>query len=368
MTSTPQDLKPLTSLRFFAALWVVIFAWWADADFGTAPGFIAKGYLGVELFFVLSGFILCHVYLDQAEKGRFRYGSFLWNRLARVYPLHLATLLGVGVMAAGAMAVGMQVDGNVLHWESLPANLLMVHAWGVTDQAGWNHPSWSISAEWFAYLSFPIFAAAAFALRNRPVVAVGLAVAVLFAAYAGYRALSGGELTQATFMGGAVRIVPPFAYGCAAYLLWRSGALNRTRFAPVHVALATVLASLAGVVGSAILGAPDALIVTFFGGLIVGLAGLSSVESPLTAKPLVFLGEASYSLYMVCIPWKLLGVNLAQKALGTDQLPAWAWLALIVVMVGLSCASYLLIEKPARAWMKAFAERSRSRKPAVQVA
>ena len=61
---------------------------------------VTKGYLGVETFFVLSGFILSHVYLQAAGDKRFRYGDFLWARMARVYPLHLATL--VGMIALGA--------------------------------------------------------------------------------------------------------------------------------------------------------------------------------------------------------------------------------------------------------------------------
>ena len=60
----PQNLKALTSLRFFAAMWVVLFRFWPSLGAAT-PSLVARGYLGVELFFVLSGFILCHVYLPQ---------------------------------------------------------------------------------------------------------------------------------------------------------------------------------------------------------------------------------------------------------------------------------------------------------------
>jgi len=359
-----EHLKPLTSLRFIAAMWVVLFHWWPKADFGPMPAFVEKGYLGVELFFILSGFILCHVYLDQAGEGRFRYGGFLWNRLARVFPLHLFTTVGVGLLAGAALLAGLAVDGNVLHWESLPANLLMVHAWGVTDTAGWNHPSWSISAEWFAYLTFPIFAALAWGLRNRPLVAAGLGIAALFGGYALYRALTGMELTLATFAGGAFRIVPPFAFGCAVFLLWRSGVV-----ADARRALAVLFASLGGVLAATSSGAPDALTVTFLGGLILGLAGLSSTaRNPLSAAPLVYLGEVSYSVYMICIPWQLVAVNGAQKLLGTEALPLWAWLPLVLAIPALAAGSYHLVERPARRLMRAFAARRRGEGEAVQIA
>ena len=137
---TPADLRPITALRFGAAIWVAIYTFWENLAGAGASDLVAKGYLGVELFFVLSGFILSHVYLQAAGEKRFSYRGFLWARVARVYPLHLFTLIGVGLLATVAMAAGMSVDPNVRNWSALPANLLMVHAWGLAPVAGWNHP------------------------------------------------------------------------------------------------------------------------------------------------------------------------------------------------------------------------------------
>lgn len=363
---TAENLKPLTSLRFIAAFWVVLFLWWPHADFGAAPAFVANGYLGVDLFFALSGFILCHVYLQQAGERRFRYGAFLWNRLARVFPLHIATLLGVGLLAGAATVAGMSIDPNITSWQALPANLLMVHAWGFADVAGWNHPSWSISAEWFAYLTFPIFAAAAWGLHRRPIVAVGLALAALFAANAGYRALTGELLTEATILGGFLRIVPSFAYGCALFLLWRSGVLARFRNAWIVLG-----ASVAAVVAAAAFNAPDVLIVALFGPLLVSLAALSEApKNPLSARLPVYLGEVSYSVYMVCVPWQLLSVNAFARLLDIEskQLPLWAWLVCVAALVPIAALSYQFIERPARQWLKGFAARSRREETTPQVA
>lgn len=360
--SDAANIKPLTALRFFAAFWVVVYHYWPNLSAAAPPAMIAKGYLGVEAFFTLSGFILCHVYLQGFGQGKFRYGGFLWNRLARVYPLHLVTLVGVGLMAFAAGLAGMAVDHNMLAWDALPANLLLVQAWGFAPVSGWNHPSWSISAEWFAYLSFPVFAFAAWRLRDRPRVAVGLALALIAALYPAFQALAGFPLTEATIRWGFLRIVPCFAYGCALHALWRSGAVTG-RFSGLGACLAG-----AAVLLAVHFRAPDQVIVMALGALIVMLAALAAAGSRFaTQAPLVYLGEISYSTYMICIPWKILAVNAALKLLNIegDQLPAYAWAAVVLALVPLSALSYHIVEKPARERMKAWAKGWRERRPAT---
>ena len=341
-----QHLKPLTALRFFAAAWVVLFAFWPRLDVGFTPMLVSKGYLGVEVFFILSGFILSHVYLPATEEGRFRYGPFLWARLARIYPLHLICLAAIGALGVAAVMVGRVIDPNILNLPSLAPNLLLMHAWGLAPVSGWNHPSWSISAEWFAYLSFPAFAWAAIKLRRRPELAVALALALVFVLNAVFLRFAGFPLTRATIAWGALRIVPCFAYGCALYLLWRSGAVqSRT------AALAGALFFGAALVFGAQAGAPDPVLVAIGGGLILFLASLSSTGSKALSHPvLVYLGEISYSIYMVHALWDLVFANGAAAALHLDakRLPLGLWLILLAGVVPLAAASYHLVERPAR--------------------
>jgi peptidoglycan/LPS O-acetylase OafA/YrhL len=340
---TPADLRPITALRFGAAIWVAVYTFWENLAGAPSSGLVHKGYLGVELFFVLSGFILSHVYLQAAGEKRFSYRSFLWARVARVYPLHLATLVGVGLLAGAAVVAGMSVDGNVLSWASLPANLLMVHAWGLAPVAGWNHPSWSISAEWFAYLCFPVFALVFWRLRQRPVMAVVGAAVFLAALYSGFERLAGFPLTEATIRWGALRIVPCFALGCALYLVYRR--------APLRAPWTASAVSFALMVLSAALGLWDGIAVLLAGALILSLASLPNERAGwLASKPAVYLGEISYSVYMVCVPWKLLAVNLAAKATDAPdkQVHVFVWLAILALLPVVAALSYHLIEHPAR--------------------
>tara|TARA_R110000782_G_scaffold201000_1_gene289771 strand:- start:561 stop:1712 length:1152 start_codon:yes stop_codon:yes gene_type:complete len=354
--STPADLRALTSLRFLAAAWVVMFTFWPDLKVGFVPVAVTRGYLGVETFFVLSGFILSHVYLQAAGEKRFRYGDFLWARIARVYPLHLATLAGIMALGLGAVAAGLTIDANVLGWASLPAQLTMTHAWGLAPAAAFNHPSWSISAEWFAYLAFPAFAFVAWRLRARPWLAVTGAALFLIGLYLAFEAAAGFSLTEATFAWGALRIVPCFALGCALYLVYRRAPLKRGGL--------WAAAGATGMAVSASLGAWDGFTVLSAGALILGLASMTNAEAGwLASKPAVYLGEISYSIYMVCVPWQILAVNVAARLTGAEdkQLSLAVWLVVVALLPVVAALSYHVVERPARTALRGMAERRRAR-------
>ncbi len=352
MTAAPANLKPLTSLRFAAAMWVVVYHYWPALTAAAMPGLVAKGYLGVELFFVLSGFILSHVYLQSFGDGGFRYGSFLWARLARIYPLHLATLAGLGLLIGGAALLGVKAGDQVLILSSLPAQLTLTQAWGLAPHGGWNHPSWSISAEWFAYLTFPAFAWVAWRLRARPRLAVALALCLIAALDLGFERLAGFPLTRATIAWGALRIVPCFAYGCAIHLLWRAGKAEDRLVAVIRAA-----GFLLGVVLAAAAGDSDAVSIALFGGLIFSLAALSRSGSRLMSSRLgVYLGEVSFAVYMVCIPWELAFTGLVQKMLhlANGPLPWPLWPVMLAGVVLVAMLAHHVVERPARAAMRAW--------------
>ena len=272
------------------------------------PGVVAKGYLGVELFFTLSGFILCHVYLDSVADGGFRYFGFLWARLARIYPLHLATLAGVGVMALAAQAAGRTIEASVLSWSSLPANLLLVHAWGFAPVAGWNHPSWSISAEWFAYLTFPLFAWSALKTQD---------IGPGQRRWPGLRpGRDGDALCDLPAPGGLPADPRDDRLGGAANhsvlrhrlrrltWLWRSGAVQGRRLASLGAVF-----SGAAILIAAQFGAPDALLVALFAAVLISESRLSDFSAaertPRRRQAILVLSggrEISYSIYMVWHP------------------------------------------------------------------
>ncbi|WP_439470243.1 acyltransferase family protein [Brevundimonas sp.] len=351
--ATPADLRALTTLRFLAAAWVVLYTAWPHLNVGFTPVAITKGYLGVEVFFVLSGFILSHVYLEAAGTNRYSHKGFLWARIARVYPLHLVTLAGMAVLGVGAVVAGLSVSDSLTDWRALPAHITLTHAWGLAPSSAFNHPSWSISAEWFAYLTFPAFAFVAWRLRNRPVLATVLAAAVALGIYAAFQPLAGFSLTEATFRWGALRIVPCFLLGCALYLIYRR--------APIPHASLVALVSGAGILASASLGVWDPITVLFAGGLILALGSLSNTQAGVLASPFgVYLGEISYSIYMVCAPVLLVMTNVAARLTGAEdkRFHIIVWLGIVAAIPVAAMLTYHLVERPARKALRGLAKRN----------
>ena len=153
--SSVEDLKPLTSLRFFAAFAIVL----AHAKLYTEWSWLPPDRIplrqGVSFFFVLSGFILTHVYSSRRDIG---YWGFVRLRIARLWPVHLATLLLVVLFVHPASFAG---DGLFDRRLTLLANLSMTQSMFpfISYLFSWNSVSWSISTEMCFYLCFPFLLA-----------------------------------------------------------------------------------------------------------------------------------------------------------------------------------------------------------------
>ena len=359
----PDTIPELTSVRFFAAMFVVLFHIRDDSPLmANLPTMIlTKGYLGVDIFFILSGFILTHVYLVQWREGRFRYGPFMLNRFARVYPLHLVMTLAFVALYTVSSRLGILATGEGMDWSALPFHLLAVHGWGFVGHHAWNFPSWSISSEFFAYLIFPLFL-----VLTRIGARAGLALAVIALTAAFYLcAWKFRPFTALTFDFGIIRIFFEFLLGVFIYMICAATVIGGT------AARWLLLAAVAGFVAIAHFSVSNAddLSLIVLGGVVIYLLGqLSRAPGPsvMRAKPLVYLGEISYSTYMIHYMAQLVYVGAVSRLLGTpDGLPFWAWLGLIVTIMLGSVASFHLVEVPARNFIR---RRLHERKPREWVA
>ena len=169
-----QEITDLTIARAIFAAWVFIYHVDLYLNFsawlGPFAGLIRHGYMGVDGFFILSGLILARVHPELGASLRAQWGAvkfrppafrlvlaFWGKRLARIYPVHLATLFILGLLVAGGIMHGVVPrDPGRFGLPALVQNLFLVQGWGDASQGAWNYPSWSVSAEWAGYLLFPV--------------------------------------------------------------------------------------------------------------------------------------------------------------------------------------------------------------------
>jgi peptidoglycan/LPS O-acetylase OafA/YrhL len=365
------EIKALTGLRIVAAVWVVLFHFrpmLADA----APGFkealapvLNCGAQGVDLFFLLSGFVLAWNYLDRMGRSWSVRATlhFLWLRLARVWPVYLVTLHLAALWVIFTLHVGHvpSPDASQLTAISYVRQILLVQLWfqPFFDGSSWDGPAWSISAEWLAYLLFGLLVLVIFrmerATRARTLMwlafAASLPPVVLLLT-------SGQFYTPWSWL---PRIVTQFTAGALA-----AAAVRRLRPTDRARRLAGYFSVLLGVTIVSILYLLDAhplsgvqdtggVVDALFVPLVVTLAmGVGSLPGLLSTRLMVYGGEISFCLYMVHeLVHTAWGWAVEQFELTLDAFP-WKWnvVGLLAISVGAAILLYHFVEDPARRWMR----------------
>lgn len=352
----PDALLPLTSLRFLAALMIVIhhapnyFSWaWASA----VP---ASSVHGVSFFFVLSGFILTHVYTSKPLPG---YGRFLGARFARLWPIHLFSLL---MLITFVRPDSITFDGPGLFDKRvvLAANLSLLHAAVpmTAYQFSWNAVSWSISTEAFFYLAFPLLLIRIektwhWKLLGAAVLAAGVFVLGHLAKLPMTSGIEELNIASLTYTNPLVRGFE-FCLGMAAWVIWKKYIRDLKLSALTWTALECAALIATGLwlvygyyaVTKHIHSLPVLLALERAGScwilailIIILAAGRGAVGKALSIRPLVFLGEISFSVYMI----HQVLMKIMAGWMPKDFVTATSYFGALLF---LSAASYVLIEKP----------------------
>ena len=348
-----NEIRALTGLRGIAAL-VVFLAHTRETlegrgvplDVSTlVKRLFLSGGRQVDIFFVLSGFILALIYRDwfSTSVDKNTYIKFLQRRIARIWPLHAFMLLLVvaAVAAAGFFHVKTFNGLERYDYSTLPAYFLMVQAWGfLGDHPGdWNPPAWSVSIEALAYLFFPAFIYLTSRLeKSRPwtmfiaIVACGFLLNAL--THWGLAAIPG-----------IARGLSEFTLGCATAPFYKG---------PVARWLRTPLGSVTALAALLICFAltPDTgfVIGLFTAPLLLTLSGDNPVSRFFSWGPIYFLGEISFSIYLghflySTVAYRLVSVPWMQ----TGLLPLVIGFSCIVLFVlALSTLTYFAVERPGR--------------------
>jgi peptidoglycan/LPS O-acetylase OafA/YrhL len=346
----------LDALRGIAALAVV--AYHLDDRLGW-PFWFDNFYLGVDLFFVLSGFIIYAVYGDTIRDGS-AYRRFLWLRLARIYPLHLVTLLAFIVLQAAVTARGGNPEAMLLPifshndiWSFL-GNLFAVHGLHLFEGPSFNIPSWSISTELYTYVFFGALFWAGAIGPDRPFLVPGL---LAVAAYAWLAVKTPSIHVMHDW--GFVRNVLGFSLGVVAYGICVRLPAPSTRAltwmqAGAIAALLMMLAVSTRRVPYMDYGAPVAFAV-----LIVACSHDRGGFCPMLLRaPFQWLGRISYSVYMTHYIIVLLASAVFLDAVRKGLLDGTRWMSwalilpVVAIVLTVSHLTYETIERPARTFLR----------------
>ncbi|MBR1219443.1 acyltransferase [Bradyrhizobium sp. U87765 SZCCT0131] len=318
-TEAPQDIDR-TIQPLYSLLWPIY----------------EHGHWAVQLFWMISGFVFAHIYAGRDTK----LSDFALRRFARLYPLHLITLLVVAALQATSwwMVGGYQiVSRNDLYHFVL--QIFMASQWGLQDGVSFNFPVWSVSIEEPIYLLFFFTALGIFArgiVRPLALVAVG------------------AVLTHALH----VETPKLFAmcvmfYYTGVCLYFLAAKLRR------HLAL-TISTTVAGICAALLLSElriggralpPYDIGFALFSPmvLLLGVIGYRPTTN-LAASHFRWLGDATYSIYLWHFPVILL-ICIARTATGAGDLIFRSPLALaawVATMTAIGCASFRWIERPAQ--------------------
>ncbi|MEK8087936.1 acyltransferase [Aquabacterium sp. A3] len=309
--------------------------------------FYGHGWLGVQAFWALSGFIFFWKYGQAVADGRVAAGRFAWLRFSRLYPLHLLTLLAMLPLIAWYRAQTGGQDYVYPHntVENFMLQLFLASDWAGRNEWSFNGPIWSISIEVLAYAVF-------FALSRLGWVRpwqIGVVIAAMGAVYA--LKLTAHPLVLCLFF---------FYLGGLTHAVW-----HWVRQAGERWQLAMNVVVVAGLAGSTALAAWGLLRPMFYLAALapLGMLALLAVVHPRSSRTagwLSTLGHTTYASYLLHFPLQLLVANLS----GADpsRLPLhspWWLLGYLTLTFGLAALTYRWIEAPAQRALRGWSDRGR---------
>ncbi|MDB4985328.1 MAG: acyltransferase [Myxococcaceae bacterium] len=321
---------------------------------------LCQGWYAVDVFFLMSGFVMMHVYgetfsrpLDGSEL-RF----FFLSRIARLYPVHLAVMLvfAIGMSPLFVLHPDLLAPGERYSWPAWLASLVMVHGPWIATRT-WNFPSWSVSAEWHAYLLFPLLVAP---LRrvSATLAAVGLygCVAITYALYSTYASGDDAPTNGALSL---LRVLPLFIAG----MFTRQIHLSFKRLHEGDAFTSFVLLLTLGVLCTR---AYAHIAVLMIPSLTICALHNHRLRTLLSRPALLRLGTISYSLYMTHIMIGVFalspGIRLADKLTAFDfgkhpMASAALLAAAVLASVALGSLTCARVEAPSRKWIQARLQR-----------
>ena len=377
MTSTRKpQLLPLTGVRFFLALWVVMFHQPFFPDFQwlarfpvPLPVLVRTGFLAVGVFFVLSGFVLSYNYSLGQDWSWKNVAKFGIARFSRIYPAYCVGLLLCAPFVVHPLLQQFSLAKLRSFLTVASLNWTLMQAWFPSTAQSWNGPGWSLSVETFFYCCFPLVGVALWRLSRPSSILVaslllwaGSLVVPLLAVVVPLT----GQFWVSLIAYNPLLHLPQFCIGIfigRTYQLLHSKnsiLLGRGYYLYVPGLFLEVIAiPFYKSLGGNFFALHNGLLLPLHALIILGLSlGGGTLARFLSIRPVVFLGNASYALYILHIPVANWMKYISQRVFSAKLEGFGATVLYIVIVVCLSSIVFKTIEEPANHMLKSLAARS----------
>lgn len=305
-----------------------------------------NGAMAVDLFFVLSGFVLCLIY--SGNLGSFSaVNKYITARVARIFPLHLACLIAVYGMSIVALYAGADM-GTDYNLKDFFFQALLIHKWPGFNVHPWIITSWSVSLEWLAYLLFfPLFLWSAKFIPPQIKIKQLLIGAYLFMAinYATYYFHYEYDFSRLSHWGAFFRCLGGFVSGCFLSYVYKRKAVVLSKVWDDILFGIILLSCILHVVIN------QYCLIFAYLAIPVWVLHLAYERDSYTVKLLqsklfIFLGIISYSLYLI---HPIIGKVVYGMHTKLPNFPGWTYIiSIYVILIAISFAAYKLLEIPAR--------------------
>lgn len=375
----PARLDALTGLRCFAALNILFFHFsnpeifnfhfYIPTPFSPKPytfqillaPVVNAGYVSVSYFILLSGFVLAYNYSGRARAGQFDVKRFYKARFTRLYPIYFLSL----VLAWWMLPREWGAHSHGMFWAGMALTPVLLQGWIPSIATFLNTPAWTMSAEAFYYTIFPWMAK-----WKRPtklghhiwkltlVWLLGMVPGALYMIFSPDSIAHPDRWSYGPWLQ-ALKYTP-YAHLCSFIFGVLLANLDEVVPRAAKLRLYLGIFGFLGIYGLCLLGPlvpyaiiHDGLLMPFFACIVLGLAGQNWLSRALGIKPLAFVGEASYCLYLLHFNlWTLVHSSGLLERTGLIRYDPWVSYAILVC---LALIALHFVEKPAqramRRWM-----------------
>lgn len=326
----------------------VVFSHWMGSRLGWTNFNFVNAYISVDGFFILSGFVLSFVYSKKVSNGEIGFVQFSLHRLARLYPLHILTMLMVFFIYA-VLNRHIPFDDPI---GTAVNNLLLLHGMGLEQSWSWNDPSWSVSVEFYASI---VLFLCLLKYRNNYALIIIASIGYALVMAKNHNLMAAKDLNLYLFSSGFLKCISGMCIGVVIKNILESEGPKTSTRKTLFFQLVTIALVSCFIFTKKNIMSYDALAIIGISYIIYSSCAYDNIVSRvLSSKILSYLGKISFSIYLIHTPVMLI---FDYFGLYNSNSFVISTLLFCSILTAASCITFHFFEFPSYKVLKAFIDR-----------